>query len=518
MQAMARETQSTSSPPGRRALTVAELAQLLGARLIGDGDALVRGVKQDSRRVCPGELFVALAGAHVDGVGFAEAAMAKGACAVMVAGDAVPPIDAPVLLVDDARAAMAHAAAEVYLRPTDAMTVVGITGTNGKTTVAHMIEHALTGCRARPGIVGTLGHRFEQHRGSLIHTSPEADELQRIAADMLARGATHLVMEVSSIALMASRVAHVSFDVGVFTNLTQDHLDWHGTMEAYAEAKARLFIEHAPALSVINVDDRFGVELAARIEDEGVGRVVRVSLDPTIGTGPDHVGIALPPCFTEIGLEVAVSVGGHTFELSAPLYGMHNVSNLLCALAVVHGLELDVARAARALESLPQVPGRLERCSDAADDIVALVDYAHTPDALRTVLQSLRPLPDGSRLWCVFGCGGDRDATKRRAMGQAAARGADVVVVTNDNPRSEDPNHIADAIVAGLVQDQATGWSVVLDRREAIGHVVREASPGDVVVVAGKGHEPYQIIGDRTFDLDDRVELYRALRQRRGGG
>ncbi|RLB45321.1 MAG: UDP-N-acetylmuramoyl-L-alanyl-D-glutamate--2,6-diaminopimelate ligase [Deltaproteobacteria bacterium] len=399
--------------------------------------------------------------------------------------------------------------------------MVGITGTNGKTTTAHLIGTCLANCGARPAVVGTLGYFFEGLEHPSTHTSPEADEIQRVAAMLRSRGASHLVMEVSSIALVAERVAEMNFDVAVFTNLTQDHLDYHGTMEAYAAAKAQLFLEHRPPVAVINVDDPFGVELAEQVAEAGRSRVIRVSLSQAVEVYAEQHEL------TGRGMELSLVVAGQPdaqgaserrrFAVRAPFSGTFNISNVLCAVAVVEALGLDVGAALTALEAAAPVPGRLERCDGPADDIVALVDYAHTPGALERVLESIGPA-GGERLWCVFGCGGDRDSQKRGPMGEAVARAAQVAIVTNDNPRSERPESIAEAVVAGLELVPGIEIRVELDRALAIDQAVAAAAPGDVVLVAGKGHEPYQIIGDEVTDFDDRLVLRRSLRRRRGEG
>ena len=484
-------------------------------------DVRITGVQQDSRWVVPGDLFVALCGQSSDGVDYAAAAVERGAVAVLLDRGRRPGLTVPTVGVADPRVAMARAAALVYGRPSEALTVVGITGTNGKTTSAHVMETCLRGCGLRPAVVGTLGYFFEGYEHPSTHTSPEADELQRVAASLLDRGATHLVMEVSSIALAADRVAEMDFDVGVFTNLSQDHLDYHGTMAVYGAAKERLFFHHQPPLAVVNVDDPFGAELARKLAAADQGRVIRVSLHEPVEVHAAEV--RLVGGGMELALVVndspAAGAGGtaRRYELTAPFTGTFNVSNVLCAVAVVHALGLDVAAALEALVQAEPVPGRLERCDEVADDVVALVDYAHTPGALERVLESIRPA-GGARLWCVFGCGGDRDADKRAPMGEAVARGADVAIVTNDNPRSESPEAIAAAVVAGLERGGAADVRVQLDRAQAIDQAVQQAAPGDVVLVAGKGHEPYQIVGTEVADFDDRVKLRESLRRRRGRG
>jgi UDP-N-acetylmuramoyl-L-alanyl-D-glutamate--2,6-diaminopimelate ligase len=389
--------------------------------------------------------------------------------------------------------------------------VIGITGTNGKTTTAHLVQAVIDAAGGRAGIVGTLGYRFEDLDLPAPHTSPEADELARIAATMRAKGATHLVMEVSSIALAARRADAVRFRVAAFTNLTQDHLDYHATMEAYAAAKARLFFDLAPGGAAINVDDAFGRDLAARL----ASRVPLCRFSARVGTSSDLAEIA-PVALAQGkgGIEIDARTPSGVVSIRAPLYGAHNVENLLTALAIASLLDLDLHVAARALSAPIAVPGRLERCDDpAVDDIVVLVDYAHTPDALGRVLTSVRKMGEG-RLLCVFGCGGDRDPKKRPLMGEAVGKLADVAIVTNDNPRSEDPQAIADAILPGLRGGRAD-VTVELDRRAAIERAIRVAAPGDRVVIAGKGHEPYQIIGTVTAPFDDRDEARRVLATRR---
>ncbi|MBI4703686.1 MAG: UDP-N-acetylmuramoyl-L-alanyl-D-glutamate--2,6-diaminopimelate ligase [Deltaproteobacteria bacterium] len=471
----------------------------------------VRGVRQDSRRIEPGEIFVALRGVRSDGARFIADAAARGAVAVMLArGHDAALAGLPCLEVAEPRYALARAAAIVYGEPTRRLEVVGITGTNGKTTTAHLLQACIDAGGGRAGIAGTLGCRFADFALGAGLTSPEADDLQRFAAELVGRGATHMVMEVSSVALEAQRVAEVAFRVALFTNLTQDHLDYHGTMERYGAAKERLFVEHAPAAAVINVDDPFGATLAARLRATGRMPVVRVSCSAEAAV--EVKALRVEP--SARGMALRVRWDGSEMELDLPLVGRHNAYNALCALGAIHALGLSPEQAAVALRAAPVVPGRLERCDDPArDDIVALVDYAHTPDALARVLDSLRPLCRGE-LWCVFGCGGDRDPDKRAPMGEAVAARADRAIVTNDNPRSEDPRAIAAAVARGLTGGGAR-HEIELERARAIDRAVTAARPGDVVLVAGKGHESYQVVGERVLDFDDRIELRRALLRRR---
>jgi UDP-N-acetylmuramoyl-L-alanyl-D-glutamate--2,6-diaminopimelate ligase len=324
-------------------------------------------------------------------------------------------------------------------------------------------------------------------------------------ATMRARGATHVAMEVSSHALELGRVRAVRFRVAALTNLTQDHLDFHGSMEAYAAAKARLFTELGPGGVVLHVDDAFGRALVPRVKAPLVRVSARVGGDAEVV--PTKVRVDAQ------GIAATVRTPDGEVTLTSRLVGAHNLENLLLALGIAHALELDVARAAEALSGEAGAPGRLERCDVERDDVTALVDYAHTPDALARVLDAVRAVTTG-KVWCVFGCGGDRDATKRGPMGEAVARRADVAVVTNDNPRTEDPQGIADAVIAGV---RAAGKEPVveLDRRKAIDLAVRSASGGDVVLVAGKGHEDYQVVGTVKHPFDDRIETRRALEARR---
>lgn len=507
------------------ALRLHELCrEIPGASLVdvAEGEARISGVHQDSRRVEPGDLFVARPGVRSSGASFIADAVTRGARAVLVErGSAADTRGAARVEADDVHAALSYAAAAVYGHPTFALEVVGITGTNGKTTTAHLVRAMIDAAGHRCGIVGTLGYRFADLDLAPTHTSPEGDELARIAAAMRARGASHLVMEVSSIALAVKRVEAVRFRVAAFTNLTQDHLDFHGTMEAYAAAKERLFFDLAPGAAAVNVDDPFGRELARRLAPEGPrgpveARLARFSSRPGAPASEAEIAPTVAR-HTRAGIELEVRTPAGTVEIRSPLFGAHNVANLLTALSIGWLLDLDMTAAAAALSTSIGVPGRLERCDDPArDDVIVLVDYAHTPDALGRVLDSVRSLGQG-RVICVFGCGGDRDPKKRPLMGEAVASRADVAVVTNDNPRSEDPRAIADAILPGLAGGRAR-VEVELDRRAAIAHAVTIAAPGDVVLVAGKGHEPYQIIGPVTLPFDDRDEARRALALRRGEG
>lgn len=514
---------STQSPPPRPSLgshagkRLSDLASVLAPRVRSSlsprADAVIRAVRQDSRTVEPGDLFVARPGARADGADFIDEAVARGASALIVASGTPRLPDLPRIEVEreDVALALALAAAWVVDRPMDVLEVVGVTGTNGKTTTVQLVRAVLSALGYAPAVVGTLGYEFAGVTRASPHTSPEPDELHRMAADVLSRGATHLVMEASSIAISAKRLEGIRFKVAAFTNLSQDHLDYHGSMEAYAAAKARLFEAFDVGSAAINVGDPFGAELAGRLR----GRIPLFRFTTEVGLPAELSVRSLEHRRSGLSLVVDTPSGEVTIEQT--LLGLHNAQNLLSALAITVALGLDAAAAAAALSKPIAIPGRLERCDDPArDDIVVLVDYAHTPDALRRVLSSVEPLRAGGRLWCVFGCGGDRDPQKRPLMGEAVADGADVVIVTSDNPRSEDPLEIVRQIEPGL--SSARGRTTVeLDRRLAIRKAVLEARAGDVVVIAGKGHETYQIVGDRTLSFDDREVAREALGERRGG-
>jgi UDP-N-acetylmuramoyl-L-alanyl-D-glutamate--2,6-diaminopimelate ligase len=492
------------------ALTLFELARELPGRVEVVGDATVRvtGVHHDSRVVEAGDLFVARRGLVADGARFVEDARGRGAVAVLAERGAIDPAVAglPVLFVDSAADGLAFAAAAVYGHPAFSLEIVGITGTNGKTTTTHLVRAAIDGAlgRAACGTIGTVGHRFAGREIAAAHTTPEADELARVLRAMRARGATHVAMEVSSIALILGRVRAVRFRVAALTNLTQDHLDFHGTMDQYAAAKARLFSDYAPGAAVINVDDAFGRRLVPTI----AAPLVRVSA--RLKMSRDDVDISpVAVTMSAQGIDATLRTPIGDVRVRSRLVGAHNLENLVVTLGIAHALELDLYRAADGIAAEPGAPGRLERVDEEGDDITVLVDYAHTPDALARVLDSVRAV-----------------AGRRVPMGAAAAR-ADAVLITSDNPRSEDPAEIVlpieeGARAAGLAPVALDamgkgdrGYLVEVDRARAIEGAVLEASSGDVVVIAGKGHEDYQIVGAEKRHFDDREEARRALSVRR---
>jgi UDP-N-acetylmuramoyl-L-alanyl-D-glutamate--2,6-diaminopimelate ligase len=491
--------------PGR-GLSLNELAAALGelsVRVVGDGNVRVVGVQQDSRRVQAGELFVARQGGKTSGGAYALEAADKGAAALLLErGDAVPATRLPVLEVTNVKRGLALAAEAVYGFPSRGIDVVGVTGTNGKTTTTFLLEQGLSAAGAVPARLGTLGFEMGGHTFGDTLTTPEADDIARCLLEVKQRGGSHLVMEVSSIALVQERVSGLRFKAAAFTNLTQDHLDFHGTLEAYAEAKAELFTRLLPETSVVHVGDAFGRKLAGRIRTDLI-TVARQDADISVSKSE----------LSARGMRATVVTPGGECELVSSLLGEHNLENLLVALGVLIGLGQAPGAAAAALSSAPQVPGRLERCEGPDDDVLVAVDYAHTPDALARVLEAVRALGSG-RVLCVFGCGGDRDPKKRAPMGEAVGRGADYAYVTSDNPRSEAPQSIVDAILPGLAAASAK-YEIELDRAAAIEKAILAAAPGDVLVIAGKGHEDYQIIGAEKRHFDDREEARRALALRR---
>jgi UDP-N-acetylmuramoyl-L-alanyl-D-glutamate--2,6-diaminopimelate ligase len=470
--------------------------------------ATVTGIAYDSRQVGPGNVFVALKGQHADGSAFARQAIERGAIAI-VSQDA-PPENVPVAwtVVHDARRALALLPAEFFGNPSTSMQVVGITGTNGKTTTAYLVASIFDAARIRCGVLGTVGYRIGAETREAIHTTPEAPDVQSLLREMLDRGCGACAMEVSSHALSLHRVDGMTFAAGVFTNLTRDHLDFHADMEAYFQAKRRLF-EMLPrdAPSLINLDDPRAsslIELAGRPVTYAVNR----QADITPG----------PLSFSLQGLTFDVRTPRGTLHIKSSLVGRPNVYNILAAVSTATALGISFDAIERGISSLEGVPGRFQVVSSTKDDVTVVVDYAHTDDALRNLLETARPLT-AARLITVFGCGGDRDRTKRPLMGAVAGRLSDLIVITSDNPRSEDPLKIIEEIQRGITvdtrRDTAQRMLTYPDRREAIGKAIELARPGDVVLIAGKGHEKYQIVGGDVRPFDDVAVARDALGRKR---
>jgi UDP-N-acetylmuramoyl-L-alanyl-D-glutamate--2,6-diaminopimelate ligase len=476
-------------------------------------DRPISRVTGDSREVVPGAAFFALPGAERDGHDFVPEAVRRGAVAVVAERD-VPCAPAVLLLAPSARRAMAVAAANFHGNPAAALLLAGVTGTNGKTTVAWLVEACARAAGLPVGMLGTVTHRWPGTERSAGHTTPESTTIQALLAEMRDAGARAAVLEVSSHALAQERVGGMRFRVAGFTNLTRDHLDYHGDMERYFAAKRRLFLEHlAPdGVAVVNVRDPFGARLADQL---GPGRTLwRYGGRTADALRADDVVAGLS------GIAATLVTPAGALSVRSPLVGTHNLENLLCAAGMALALGLPPEAVARGLSQSGGAPGRLERF--AARGVSVFVDYAHTDDALARALEALRGLRP-RRLVCVFGCGGDRDRGKRPLMGEAAGRGADLVIVTSDNPRGEDASAIIGEIVPGLERAglrrldaealclDGRGYAIEPDRRSAIALAVAAAREGDAVLVAGKGHEAQQIVGRERIPFSDRDEARRAL-------
>ena len=487
------------------------LSEGLVDEVVGDGSVALSGIRHDSRRVQPGDLFVAIDGVHQRGTDYVADAIARGAAAVLAQQRLE--LGVPTCRAGDVLLALSRISTCIYRDPTARLVAVGITGTNGKTTVTYLLESMLKEAGARPAVIGTVNFRGPEGESQATHTTPMADDLMRLARGFVEQEATHLVLEVSSHALAMHRADGIRYRVAALTNLTQDHLDFHGDFASYERAKRRLFQELDPDCSVLNLDDALGTALARELG----GKLLRCSRREDA----DAEIQALYWTSDRKGLRARLATPAGLLRLESPLLGEHNLENLLIALGCGFALGLDPAVMLRALGSFAGTPGRLERVADPRGVLVT-VDYAHTPDALDRVLLVLRGITD-RRLIVVFGCGGDRDAGKRPLMGAAAARRADLLVVTSDNPRSEPPLSIIEQIERGVVEagsrringaalargDQ--GYLVEPDRRQAIARAIRAARQGDTVLVAGKGHETVQIVGNNRNSFDDRIEARRAI-------
>ncbi len=493
------------------AMTCRELFAGIDCTIIGNPREIVEGIAYRSDKVNPQDAFFCIVGMTVDGHSFAQDAIDHGAKVLVVErkvylADATDVVE---VVVADTRKAMAAAAANFYGHPSEAFDLVGITGTNGKTTTTYLVEHIAGAAGKKTGVIGTIGIRIGDKEQPAVRTTPESGDLQHLFAQMREAGCDTVSMEVSSHALDLSRTWGTHFAVTAFSNLTQDHLDYHKTFEAYFEAKALLFGLDYPAKRVICIDDEWGKKLLARCS---------MAQDHIITTGFDHSAQIHPISvdYATTHTSIALDVRGTEFDFDYPLVGRFNVSNIMLAFGI--GLELGIPAVSivKALETAPQVPGRLQRIHTAHDGALSVfVDYAHTPDALTKVISTVHALSAG-RTIAVFGCGGDRDATKRPIMG-AAALAADYAVVTSDNPRSEDPRAIIDAIVGGMVEGEGR-FCIEPDRRAAIARAIELAKPGDSIIIAGKGHEDYQLIGDEVRHFSDSEVAVQELERAFGDG
>ncbi len=497
-----------------------EVSSLRGPSAADPRSTPVRGLCMDSRRVAPGDLFVALRGAQSDGHDHLEQALALGAAALLVeeAPDELDLGGAALAVVDDTRRALAPLSAHFFGHPSHEVDLVGITGTNGKTSTSYLVESILAAAGRATGLIGTVEVRFAGERLRAINTTPESLELQQLLRTMRNHRIDSVVMEVSSHALAIGRTDGCRYRVAAFTNLTQDHLDFHHTMDRYCEAKLHLFREllASDGVAVIHLDDPYAARFVAAArhsgaEPLGVARGKRA--DARLWLEASEATLR--------ETRATVAWGGRRVEVECPLLGDFNLDNLLVACGIAEALGISRDDAARGIAACPQVPGRMERVDEPGTaGPTVLVDYAHTPDAVEKLLAAVRPLSTGS-LITVFGCGGDRDRKKRAPMAEAVARHSDRAIATSDNPRSEDPEQILADVERGLASMRRVGaedlagsegaYVSCVDRRDAIELAVSIAGPDDTVVIAGKGHEDYQIIGRERLPFDDRREARRAL-------
>lgn len=466
----------------------------------------IKRISTNSHACQPGDLFIGMPGTRVDGGEFWQSAIEAGATAAIITPQAAkkfpPTADACVIIAEDMITVTADIAAAFYNYPTQQLKMIGVTGTNGKTTTTHLIEYFLLQNQYPTALLGTLYTRWPGFQKTAVHTTPFATELQEQLAQAVAANNQYCVMEVSSHALAQGRVKQCSFDVSVFTNLTQDHLDFHKDMEDYFAAKQLLFNpNYLKGRAIINLDDSYGKRLIESL-------------------APDHVwsySVSNPSAnfytkelnYQATGVSGILETPQGSIAFNSPLVGQFNLSNLLAAVASVLHLGLDLKTVVKTLPNFIGVPGRMERVQiDETQDISVIVDYAHTPDSLENLLKAARPFIEGKMI-CVFGCGGDRDRTKRPLMGKISAELADISVVTSDNPRTEDPQQILSDILTGM--PSTIEPIVISDRAAAIQTAILQAKPGDGVLIAGKGHEDYQILGTEKIHFDDREQAKKAL-------
>jgi UDP-N-acetylmuramoyl-L-alanyl-D-glutamate--2,6-diaminopimelate ligase len=471
----------------------------------------ISGVSIDSNNVKDGCLFVALKGEKTDGHRYIDSAFRNGAKALLVENQpekAYPGVS--IIEVGDSRESLARVSANFYGHPTKELSLVGVTGTNGKTTITYLLESIWKAGNKTAGVIGTIEYRFGENKIEAPMTTPESLELMRIFREMRDSGVNYAAMEVSSHAIDRRRIMECHFDAAVFTNLTQDHLDYHGTLENYFHAKKRLFTEFLresekkPKFSVINIDDPYGREILKEAPETVVTYSVR---DKSASVFAEHRRVS------EVGISALVNTPYGKVEIESRLFGEHNLSNILGAIAASLSLGSSVSSVEGAISEFSNVPGRLERVENSLDFQI-LVDYAHTPDALRNVLLAVRPLTGGN-LILVFGCGGDRDRTKRPKMGVIGRELSDILIVTSDNPRTEPPEAIIDEIERGVLESPPDGrhYFRISDRKEAIKKALTIAGDRDTVLIAGKGHEDYQIIGTKKFPFDDRTVAREILKE-----
>jgi UDP-N-acetylmuramoyl-L-alanyl-D-glutamate--2,6-diaminopimelate ligase len=483
---------------------IAVVAEAIGARATGnlEGDALA--ITHTTQNCSKGDIFVAIKGFRADGNDFIPEAVSKGAVAIISERESPAGFELPWLQVEDARRALSRAATAVYRHPSRELKLAGITGTNGKTTTAYLVDSIFRAAFGKSAMLTTVCTRIGDNLQPAERTTPEGSEIQRVLRSAVDAGCKFAAMEVSSHAIDLHRVDDLRFASVVFTNLTQDHLDYHKTMENYFAVKRRLFdgsLDTAMAAAVINIDSSYGQKLF----DIFSGPVF------TYGFSSDANVRVLEHDISFNGLKLRVDTPQGPLDLVSSLVGKPHIYNILAATATALSLDIDMPSIARGIAALECVPGRFDRVA-CDEDFAVVVDYAHTDDALRNVLETAREVARG-RVICLFGCGGDKDRTKRPLMGEAAARLSDLVIITSDNPRSEDPDRIIDEAEVG-VKRVGTPYHRITDRREAINFAISQARTGDLIVVAGKGHENYQILKDRTIHFDDKEVVGEALKEK----
>ena len=504
------EAHMTLAGTARAAMRLAKLLRGVDTRDgAAHGDLEISELAYDSRLVKPGTLFVAIHGEKTDGNKFVSDAVGRGAVAV-ISEQAIPgtlPADFPWIQVADARKALAISAANYYARPAEVLKLIGVTGTNGKTTTSYLVDSILRAAGCEVGLLGTISYRLVRESRPAPNTTPESLDLQKHLAEIVRAGGTHAVLEASSHALALDRLWGCPFAVAIFTNLTRDHLDYHKTLEDYFAAKRRLFEgtgAAAPATGVTNIDDEYGRRLSGL-----ASRTLTYGLEP----GADIT--TRKPALSLSGIEFTAETPAGKIEVRSKLVGRPNVYNILAAIGAGVALALPREVIAAGIAQLSAVPGRFERI-EVGQPFLVVVDYAHTDDALRNLLATAEGLNPDGRIITLFGCGGDRDRTKRPLMGEAAGRASEIVVLTSDNPRSEDPLLIINDVIVGVQRTKAKLF-VEVDRQKAIEVALDEARSGDIVLLAGKGHETYQVLRDRTIEFDDR-EVARAVLRHRGFG
>ncbi len=468
----------------------------------GNGEEDIKGLSYSSTKIQPGYLFAALKGEKTDGFRFVQEALQKGAVAVLSDKPKPPDFNKSWIHVSDAREALALCAANFYSHPSQQLKVIGITGTKGKTTMTYILEEILKKAQFHPGVIGTISYRGPNMEISAERTTPEAPDIQKIMSEMLDQGVTHVLIEVSSHALELKRVMGIGFDVAVFTNLSGDHLDFHHSMDRYFEAKKKLFfLDQKKRIAVINVDDSWGKKLIAEIP---IG-VITYGLDPAAVIRGERYTLS------EEGIELSVKYPGGSLALRSPLLGRPNFYNILASVAVALTLNISHTAIKEGIKSLAGIPGRFEKIKNSLG-LHIFVDYAHTDDALRNLLQTVRE-QNPRRILLVFGAGGDRDRTKRARMGRVAGALADWTIITSDNPRSENPSAIIAEIEKGIKETGEKKYEIQPNRRKAIEQALKEGKEGDYILVAGKGHEDYQIIGDKIIPFKD-TQVIREILQK----